>query len=306
MDTNQLQAFDMITRQRSFSKAARALDISQPTISMRLQALEQAVGGALFVRGGSRLELTELGRSFLPYARQALAALADGIEIAQQTKQGARGIVSIATLPALTTDFVASAIARFYSDHPRVDLNIHTNHSDQILEMLYDGRVKLGLLNWPLFSRFGLTPILRFREPLIAVAHPSHPLAQERSITSQRMVSEGRPYWRLKWGPDANLWHARLITAGQTVTSIPVHSAHDLVLRGLGVVLLARPLVTADLAAGRLVELAVKDLPSFARESVLVCLSREESRLSTATRTFIAILREEGREFVHPTGSSRT
>src|SRR5260370_28021785 len=109
MDTNQLQAFDMVVRQGSFSKAARALDISQPAISLRIQALEQIVGGPLFVRGGSRLELTELGASFLPYARQALAVLASGIETAQQTRLGARGRVSLATLPALTTGFFASA-----------------------------------------------------------------------------------------------------------------------------------------------------------------------------------------------------
>jgi DNA-binding transcriptional LysR family regulator len=90
MDTNQLQAFDMVVRQASFSKAARALNISQPTVSLRIQALEQAVGGALFLRGGTRLQLTELGTSFLPYARQALAVLATGVETALQTRDGAR------------------------------------------------------------------------------------------------------------------------------------------------------------------------------------------------------------------------
>ncbi len=294
MDTNQLQAFDMVMRQGSFSKAARALDISQPAISVRIQALEQTVGGALFVRGGSRLELTELGTSFLPYARQALAVLASGIEIARQTKQGARGRVSLATLPALTTVFVASAIARFHLGHPQVDLIIHTNHSDQILEMLYDGQVKLGLLNWPLFSSIELTPLLRFREPLIVVAHPVHPLAQKGSIASLDLVREGQPYWRVDWGPEVRTWHAHLSEAERPTTEMPIHTAHDLVLRGLGVALLARPHVAADLAAGRLIELSVRDLPLFAHESALVCLSREEPRLSTATRTFITVLCEEG------------
>jgi DNA-binding transcriptional LysR family regulator len=298
MDTNQLQAFDMITRQGSFSKAARALDLSQPTISMRIQALEQAVGGALFVRGGSRLELTELGTSFLPHARQALAVLASGVEITRQIKQGARGRVSVATLPTLTTGFAASAMARFYVDHPHVDLIVHTNHSDQILEMLYDGQVRLGLLNWPLFSPIELTPLLRFREPLIAVAHPSHPLAQKESITSLDLVREGQPYWRVDWGPEVRTWHAHLIEASRTITEMPIHTAHELVLRGLGVALQARPHVTADLTAGRLIELSMRDLPSFARESALVCLSREEPHLSTATRAFITVLREEGWEFM--------
>jgi DNA-binding transcriptional LysR family regulator len=293
MDTNQLQAFDMVMRQGSFSKAARVLNISQPAISVRIQALEQTVGGALLVRGGSRLELTELGTSFLPYARQALAVLSSGIEIARQTKQGARGRVSLATLPALTTNFVASAIARFHACHPLVELIVHTNHSDQILEMLYDGQVKLGLLNWPLFSQIDLMPLLCFRESLIIVAHPGHPLAQQKSIASLDLVSAGQPYWRVDWGPEVRTWHTHLIEASRTITEVPIHTAHELVLRGLGVALLARSQVAADLAAERLIELPVRDLPLFARESALVCLSREEPQHSTATRAFITVLREE-------------
>jgi DNA-binding transcriptional LysR family regulator len=305
MDTNQLQAFDMVTRQGSFSKAARALDISQPAMSVRIQALEKTVGGALFMRGGSRLELTELGISFLPYARQALAALTSGIEMARQTKQGARGRVSLVTLPALTTVFVASAIARFHLGYPQVDLIVHTNHSDQILEMLYDGQVKLGLLNWPLFSSIELTPLLRFREPLIVVAHPKHPLAQKGRIASLDLGREGQPYWRVDWGPEVRTWHTHLSEAERPMTEMPIHTAHDLVLRGLGVALLARPHVAADLAAGRLIELSVHDLPLFARESALVCLSREEPQLSTATRAFIMVLREEGWKSRCLTSSSR-
>lgn len=57
-----------------------------------------------------------------------------------------------------------------------------TNHSDQILEMLYDGQAKLGLLIWLLLSSIHLTPLLRFREPLIIVAHPAHPLIQQTSL----------------------------------------------------------------------------------------------------------------------------
>lgn len=297
MDTNQLQAFDMVVRQASFSKAARALNISQPAISLRIQALEQAVGGALFMRGGSRLELTELGTSFLPYARQALAVLATGVETAQQTREGARGRVSLATLPSLTTDFFAAAIAHFHTSHPLVDIVVHTNHSDQVLEMLYDGLVKLGLLNWPIFSSFELTPLLRFREPLLVVAHPKHPLTRREHVEGLELQREGQPFWLVDWGLEVRAWHARLAAGENSVTEVPIHTAHDLVLRGLGVALLARPLVAADLATGRLVELPVRALPPFARESALVCLSREQ-QLSAALSAFVAVLHEEGREFI--------
>ncbi len=55
MDLEQLQAFERIVREGSFSRAARSLDIAQPTISARIQALEVEVGGALFLRGGRKI-----------------------------------------------------------------------------------------------------------------------------------------------------------------------------------------------------------------------------------------------------------
>src|SRR5690349_1538465 len=109
IDTGQLQAFERIVRERSFSRAARTLDIAQPTISERIRALERAVGGPLFVRGvrgapqgGSRggrgAELTDLGAEFLPYASRALEVLASGVEAALQAQAGERGHVSIGVL----------------------------------------------------------------------------------------------------------------------------------------------------------------------------------------------------------------
>lgn len=71
MDVDQLIAFDRIVREGSFSRAAWELHIAQPTISARIQALEQEVGGPLFARSSRKISLTALGTSFLPYARRA-------------------------------------------------------------------------------------------------------------------------------------------------------------------------------------------------------------------------------------------
>lgn len=61
MDTDQLLAFERIVREGSFSRAARALNIAQPSISARIQALEQEVGGPLFLRSGRKITLSSLG-----------------------------------------------------------------------------------------------------------------------------------------------------------------------------------------------------------------------------------------------------
>ena len=66
MDVAQLEAFDRIVRYLSFSRAAEEMEISQPTISARIQALEAEIGATLFVRGGRYLALTEQVECFRP------------------------------------------------------------------------------------------------------------------------------------------------------------------------------------------------------------------------------------------------
>ena len=102
MDHNQLTTFDRIVREGSFSRAARELHIAQPTISARIHALEEEVGGALLTRTNHGVQLTALGVSFLPYARQALAAMLEGIEAARQARSGLRGRITIGSLGSLT------------------------------------------------------------------------------------------------------------------------------------------------------------------------------------------------------------
>ena len=79
MQLDQIIAFDRIAREGTFSRAAHALGLGQPAVSARILALEEAIGGSLFVRGRT-LRLTALGESFLPYARRALEVLREGAE----------------------------------------------------------------------------------------------------------------------------------------------------------------------------------------------------------------------------------
>jgi DNA-binding transcriptional LysR family regulator len=83
------------------------------------------------------------------------------------------------------------------------------------------------------------------------------------------------------------------------VLEVPIGMAHELVPRGMGAALLTRALAAADVAAGRLVEVAVRELPPLYRGSALARLAREE-HLPAAVAEFVAALREEGRAELAP------
>lgn len=298
MDTEHLRTFEQIVRFGSFSKAARQLNLSQPTISGRIQALEQEVGGALLTRGGRHLELTELGASFLPYAQQALATLATGVEAAQLTRKGKRGIISIGTLQVLTEGFLASALTRYYRMYDEVGLFVRTGHTENIVSMLHDGHIKLGLISWPFFDP-ELTPLLHFQEPLIAVASPSHPLTKRAQIEPSDVEEEGNPFFRITWNDEVGLWQDHLSRYREKDIRIPISTVHYFLQRGMGVALLPFSFVKNDLDTGRLLKLVIHQMPSFSHEMALVCHVRD-TKLSAAMKNFVYVLWEEAKRYDIP------
>ncbi|MDQ4075327.1 MAG: LysR family transcriptional regulator, partial [Chloroflexota bacterium] len=258
MNTDQLEAFDRIVRDGTFSRAARSLDISQPSISARIQALEEEVGGQLFIRSGRRVSLTELGESFLPYARRALSILAEGTEAARLAQEGQRGRVTVGAIESLTGSFLASAVAHFHQTHARVDLFIRSGHTHQIVQMLQDGVVKLGLIAWPVSSA-DLVPLLRFREPLRLIVPALHPLARRDTVTLEEAARLGNPLLHVRWGPSAGRLMARLESLPGVNIEVPIDTAREMVLNGVGASFLTHTLVADDLTVRRVIEIPISD-----------------------------------------------
>lgn len=295
MDLHQLQAFDQIVSQGSFSKAARQLDVSQPTISLRIRALEQEVGGALFLRQGSQLRLTELGQSFLPYAQTALRAMTTGAEVAQRTLRGEKGQLRIATSPTLATGFFATALARFHQSYPQIDVAIHTGHNRQILEMLYEHYVHLGFVTGPFFHP-EISSLLRLEEPLVMMTHKTHPLTQKDHLTIAEVIRQGHPFFLIDWSWEVRHWQAQWLSSVSSIIEVPPQTASALLSSGIGVGLLTHALALPGVKKGDLVELTVQDMPRLQRESVLVYRTAD-SPLPTVVNEWLRFLQEEARQY---------
>lgn len=273
MDIAQLLAFDRIVREGSFSRAARQLDITQPTISARIQTLEQEIGGPLFVRGGRKLALTERGESFLAYVQRALEVLSEGIEAARLSGEGQRGRITFGALQSLAGGFLAETIVEFHNTHPQVDFYIRTGHSDQIVEMLYDGRARLGLISWPIYNS-DLVVLLHFREQLVLVTPANSELATRRKVRLEQVKKVRGHLLNVHWGPSAYNFMALVGEQAGPMSELPIETARYILLRGLGAAFVTRASVAEELQTGKLVEVEVEDLAPAYRESALVCMKR--------------------------------
>lgn len=293
MDIDQLLAFEHIVRLGSFSRAAQILDISQPTISARIRHLEEEVGGLLLLRRGRSVTLTERGECFLPYVQRALAVLEEGKEAAHLAETGQRGRLMIGTIESLTGGFFAKALTRFYRHHAQVEIFVRTEHTVNIVTMLEDNIIKMGLITWP-FMGADLVPILHFREPLVLVVAPHHPLASRDHVTLEEATQLGSPMLQVRWGPLARPLLPQLRELSQEKVEVPIDTARQMVIGGIGATFLTHTLIVDDLKEKRLIEIPVSDLPPLYRKSALVRLRRNQ--LGTAEEEFISVLRQEAKQ----------
>jgi len=233
MQLDQIIAFDRIAREGTFSRAAHALGLGQPAVSARILALEDGIGGSLFVRGRT-LRLTALGESFLPYARRALEVLREGAEASRLAQVGERGSVRIGVLGSLAGGLVGPALAEFVRARPRVECHVRSGDHEFLLQLLLDGIVDVALTVWPCASAVELTPIFLFREPVVLVAHPRHPLARSKQVTRDEVARLARPLLRLRWWQSHDPRISRLAEQSETSVEVAMETGRRLVASGVG------------------------------------------------------------------------
>jgi len=302
MNEDQLVAFERIVREGSFSRAAWALGIAQPTISARIQALEEAVGGALFVRGRRQVTLTEQGIAFLPYVRKVLATLGEGVEAARLAQRGERGRVSLGILGSLTGGFLPPVLERFHQRYPDVALHVEDGNHQQILEWLIDGVVEMGLIAWPRTDAFAveLTPLLHFHEEVILVAAAHHPLAQlaarTQVVTQAEIIQLCNPFVLMRWWQITPNELAQLAARAGVVYDLPMPTGYQLVRKGIGAGFFNQTQVAEELRQGQLVHIPVADLPPLYRDTALVRLATAPTPLAAHLQNLLEMLRHQGKQ----------
>jgi DNA-binding transcriptional LysR family regulator len=289
MQLEQLVAFDRVAREGSFSRAALALGLGQPAVSSRILALEDAVGGALFLRGRA-IRLTALGESFLPYARRALEVLREGLDASRLAQVGERGSVRIGSLSSLAGGLIGPALAEFVRTHPQVECAIKSAAHEILLQLLLDGIIDVALTLWPSTSAVELTAIFVFREPVVLVAHPRHPLARSRRATRDDVARLARPLLRLRWWQAHHPLVVQLAERSKTAVDVAMEPGRHLVVNGVGAGFFPRTYVAEELARGVLSEIRVPGLAPLHRDIALV-RRRHAGALSPSLVAFIETLR---------------
>jgi DNA-binding transcriptional LysR family regulator len=288
----QIEGFLEVARRGNVSRAAEALYVTQPALTARIQALEKELGETLFVRTGRGVRLTDAGRAFLPYAERAIRAVRDGKQALTDTRTASAGRLVLGAAPAVSTYVLPAILQRFAGSYPRIDVAVRTGHSEDVLQMLLREEVQLALVRAMRHPDIESTPI--YEEALVLVVPPGHPFAQKSKVgiadvANERLIFFDRTssYYELTQSFFLSLG----VTPREVMELDNIESAKKMVERRLGIALLPRSAVAAELAAKTLKQVTVTDAPAVSQK-IVVIRRRDQGRPSGTVAAFLNLLRD--------------
>lgn len=289
LSMRQLAVFVALVDEGSFTKAARALQVSQSTVSGHIADLEKRVGLRLVSRARSGVRPTRAGESFIGPARQALNAELRARDAAAELiglKRGAL-VIGASTIPA--AHLLPPVLARFREAHPSLTLDVRTGDSAGSLVSLAEGSIDLAWIGAPPPAEL---PHWRVGEDhMVLIAPPGHPCTEPGPLSLQTVAElafVGREAGSGSQSSIDALLRARLgdIRFNIVCRMGSTEAIKRAVRAGLGCAFVSDLAVADEVAAGHLVRVEV---PELANTRPFHIVARSEASLGPAARAFLAL-----------------
>ena len=292
MDTRQLAAFVAVVEKKSFSQAAERLGVTQPAVSLQIQALEKRLGVQLVDRSGRRVEPTEAGRRLYRNAQRVLAAeeqlfdeLDEGDRLAGRLELGASTGPGGSVVPVVLAELARA--------NPDLSVALTVADTHRIVELVADRALELGVVGFAKRHRsVAFEPL--FRDHVVLACPPDHAFAG-RTISLDDLRGETLILMQDGAGVREAIEDA-LRGAGVRARDFDARlelglqeSVRTAVEAGYGVTFISRTAIEPALEAGTLAEAHVEGL----EPSRDIFLARAPGRtLTRAAQAFLDLARE--------------
>jgi LysR family transcriptional regulator, transcriptional activator of the cysJI operon len=171
LENFRLKVFRAVAKHLSFRKAAEALLLTQPAVTLQIKALEDSLGVRLFDRSSNRVALTSEGHVLLRYSEKIAALASEAEQRLASSKGELAGPLSIGVSTTIVQYVFAPLIKGFTAQHPRVQLSVLSGNTDEIVQSLISEKVSIGLIEGPARHRhICIEPFMEDELVLIAPA----------------------------------------------------------------------------------------------------------------------------------------
>jgi LysR family hydrogen peroxide-inducible transcriptional activator len=175
MTLTQLEYIVAVYIQGSFSKAAEKCFVTQPTLSMQINKLEEELGVKIFDRDKKPIRATPIGESIIQQAQINIRGMDRIHELIKEEQNEIRGELHLGIIPTLAPYVLPLFVTKFIQKYPAISLSIEELISDQIVYKLKQNLLDVGILVTPLDDK-SITEIPLFYETFVAYISGNHPL----------------------------------------------------------------------------------------------------------------------------------
>ncbi len=289
LDFHKLRLFAAVAEHEHYSRAADALGISQPALTVHVRDLERHFGVSLFERVGRNVRLTDAGKLVRDYARR-IVALAEELDEAVGDLRGVRaGTLHLGASTTIGEYLLPGVLGVFRAQHPGIDVTVEIANTRWIADRVRRGTVHLGLLGEPV-EESELVSEPYGDDEIVLIAPPGHAWASRQ--VALRELSDAAYIVREQGSATRDVAAATLAARG---IRLPValelggtEAVKGAVAAGLGVAFVSACAVGLEVETGRLVRVTVAGLDIRRRFQIV---RRRGRRLTAAESAFIPLLR---------------
>ena len=294
LNFHQLYIFQMVANHLSFSRAAEALEITQPAVSIQVQELEKYLGITLFHRRPRGLRITESGDAVLAYSQQIFALSSQLMDTVQEMEdlQSGHLVLGASTTPG---EYVLPlVVGRFRQVYPGIHVKLVIGNTQTIIQRILDRDMDLGMVGDHVEEYSGELEMVDYQiDEIVLVASPSHPAASLGRLTPEQVVDlglvareEGSATRR-----SAESQFQKLGVAPRIAVELGSNQAvKQAATAGGGIGIISRLGITAELKAGMLI---VLDVAGWECRRTLTLIQTKDRYLSPSQRAFREFLMAE-------------
>jgi DNA-binding transcriptional LysR family regulator len=283
-----MRVFAEVARQLSFARAAEALHLTPPAVTMQIKELESQIGLPLFDRQGRRISLTTVGEYLLAYVLRMLSVMKDAEDAVARFKGLTGGTLAIGMV-STAEYFVPRLLAQFRAEHPAVDVRLRLGNREQLVQLIQRNEVDLAIMGRPPKDLATRAEPFAMHPHVLATA-VDHPLTRQEPVPAQALSREGFIVREPGSGTRAALEEfvrEHGVDLRITMEMSSNESIKQAVMAGMGVALLSLHTIALELKLGLIATPEVEGLPVVRRWHVVNKLSKTLSPAAEAFRYFV-------------------
>ncbi len=264
MEDHKLKVFCTVAETKSFSKTSEIIHLTQPAVSLQIQALEEVYETKLFDRSSGTVTLTPAGEVLYKYAKEILALYASAEKVIGKLTALVKGSITIGASSNIGNYLLPSVITDFRKTHPKIKIHLLVGNTKRVVELLNSGNIDLGLVEGDVVRQKIVAKKL-ISDELLMIVSPNHPWAKKKEVSITDLVKE--PFIFREAGSGTRQMIEKFlnrheITLQDMKISIVLGSTEaikDAVENGLGVSIISRWAARKEIKYGTLRILSIKE-----------------------------------------------